>query len=84
MAIRIQLRRDTALNWTTVNPILAEGEVGLELDTDKFKIGNGLDPWVLLPYGGLQGPAGESLINIDGGGPDEIFSTTSVLDSGGV
>lgn len=41
MAIRIQLRRDIASNWTTNNPILLPGEVGIETDTLKFKIGNG-------------------------------------------
>jgi hypothetical protein len=41
MAIRIQLRRDITTNWTTNNPILLPGEIGLETDTLKFKIGNG-------------------------------------------
>jgi hypothetical protein len=41
MAIRIQLRRDTTTNWTTNNPILLPGEIGVETDTLKFKIGNG-------------------------------------------
>jgi hypothetical protein len=39
MAIRIQLRRDTASNWTTNNPLLYPGEMGIETDTGKFKIG---------------------------------------------
>jgi hypothetical protein len=39
MAVRIQLRRDTASNWSTNNPILRPGEVGIETDTLKFKIG---------------------------------------------
>jgi hypothetical protein len=41
MAIRIQLRRDTAANWVTNNPTLREGELGIETDTLKIKIGNG-------------------------------------------
>lgn len=41
MAVRIQLRRDTAANWTSVNPTLLSGEIGIETDTLKFKIGNG-------------------------------------------
>lgn len=41
MAIRIQLRRDISSNWTTNNPILLPGEIGVETDTLKFKIGNG-------------------------------------------
>ena len=39
MAVRIQLRRDTAYNWTTNNPMLYPGEVGLETDTLQFKVG---------------------------------------------
>jgi hypothetical protein len=39
MAVRIQLRRDTSTNWTTNNPVLYPGEVGLETDTLKFKVG---------------------------------------------
>jgi hypothetical protein len=41
MAIRIQLRRDTAANWVSSNPTLREGELGIETDTLKIKIGNG-------------------------------------------
>ena len=40
-ALRIQLRRDTAANWVSNNPILLPGELGIETDTLKFKIGNG-------------------------------------------
>lgn len=48
---RLQFRRGTAAEWTTGNPVLAPGEVGLELDTGKFKIGNGLIDWDSLDYG---------------------------------
>lgn len=41
MATRILLRRDTALNWISNNPLLLSGEIGIEIDTLKFKIGNG-------------------------------------------
>ena len=47
---KIQLRHDTAANWTSVNPILLEGEVGLELDTGKSKVGDGSTAWNSLPY----------------------------------
>jgi hypothetical protein len=60
MAARIQFRRGTAQQWTTSNPTLAEGELGLETDTGKFKIGNGSSRWVSLNYGGLPGPSGPS------------------------
>lgn len=50
MANKIQLRNDTAANWTSVNPILAQGEFGWESDTRKFKIGNGTSTWSALSY----------------------------------
>jgi len=45
MAIKIQLRRDLSTNWTLNNPLLLSGEIGIETDTLKFKIGNGSDRW---------------------------------------
>ena len=48
MADQIQLRRDTAANWTSANPILASGEFGLETDTDQFKVGDGTAAWTSL------------------------------------
>lgn len=50
MADRIQLRRDTAANWTSANPVLAQGELGIETDTSKFKVGNGSAAWSALGY----------------------------------
>lgn len=50
MAYQIQLRRDTAADWTSIDPILAQGELGLETDTDFLKVGNGIDAWTALPY----------------------------------
>ena len=56
--IQLQFRRDTSLNWQQTNPLLASGEMGIELDTHTFKIGDGTLRWNSLPYGGLQGPPG--------------------------
>jgi hypothetical protein len=50
MAVEIQFRRDTAANWTANNPTLASGEVGLESDTNAYKVGNGTGSWTSLPY----------------------------------
>lgn len=52
--IRIQLRNDTAENWTAQNPILLKGEMGVEIDTGKTKIGNGTDNWKTLKYSGVD------------------------------
>lgn len=46
----IQVRSDTSSNWTSVNPILATGEIGFESNTGKFKIGTGSTAWSSLPY----------------------------------
>jgi hypothetical protein len=54
----VQLRHGLAIEWTTVNPTLAIGELGYETDSQLFKIGNGVDDWQTLPYGGLQGDTG--------------------------
>ena len=53
MAAIIQFRRDTASNWTTNDPTLAEGEIGYESDNERYKIGNGSTAWTGLGYGGL-------------------------------
>ena len=50
MADRIQIRRDTAANWASANPVLAVGEQGYETDTGKMKIGNGSSTWNTLSY----------------------------------
>ena len=60
MAIRIQLRRDTAANWVSSNPVLRQGEIGIETDTLQMKLGNGTNTWTqitaymnLVPDGNL-------------------------------
>jgi hypothetical protein len=51
MALRkIKLRGDVAADWTSVNPVLALREVGLETDTRKHKIGDGVTAWSSLAY----------------------------------
>jgi len=50
MAVKIQLRRDTASNWTAANTVLALGEPGVETDTLKLKVGDGITAWTSLAY----------------------------------
>ena len=50
MADRIQLRQDTGANWTSNDPILAQGEFGLETDTGFLKLGDGSSVWTSLAY----------------------------------
>lgn len=54
--VHFELRRDTAAQWSSMNPILLEGEPGFETDTNKLKIGDGFTSWNSLAYFG-----GESL-----------------------
>jgi hypothetical protein len=46
----IKFRRGDAALWVTRNPVLYSGEPGVESDTGKFKIGDGVTPWTGLPY----------------------------------
>ena len=50
MAVRYQVRRDTAANWTSNDPTLADGEFGYETDTNKLKVGDGSTAWSSLAY----------------------------------
>lgn len=45
MASTIQLRRGTAAEWTSANPVLAIGELGLITDLQSFKVGDGVTAW---------------------------------------
>jgi hypothetical protein len=53
MAVKLQLRRDTSTNWASVNPTLSAGELGVETNTGKLKVGTGIATWNSLPYVGL-------------------------------
>ena len=79
VALKILLRNDTAENWTTANPILGQGEMGIEIDTQKFKFGDGVTPWILLPYGsGSNYIAGNGIVLND----NEISLDDLILNCG--
>ena len=63
MTTQLQIRNDTAANWTSSNPTLLAGEIGFETDTKKLKIGSGVAAWTALSYA----PSGV-----------EIFTATTV------
>ncbi len=48
----IRIRRDSIANWEAEDPVLAEGEPGLETDTGKLKFGDGISAWTMLSYAG--------------------------------
>lgn len=47
---KVQLRRATSAQWTSANTVLKNAEPAIETDTGKFKVGDGITPWILLPY----------------------------------
>ena len=48
--VKVKHRYDTASNWTTNNPVLLAGELGIESDTKKIKVGDGVNTWASLDY----------------------------------
>jgi hypothetical protein len=50
VAVHIQLRRGLADSWWDTNPLLAEGEIGIEIDTGLIKVGDGINNWRDLSY----------------------------------
>ena len=47
---RFKLRNGTAAAWTAANPVLLAGEMGIETDTRRYKIGDGSTAWSSLSY----------------------------------
>jgi hypothetical protein len=75
----IQHKRTTAAQWTILNPVLADGEMGIETDTRQFKFGNGVTAWSGLNYGGSSAGG-----NVDGGVSDSIYGGIPIIDGGGI
>ena len=50
MAVTIKLKRGTAAQWAAANTVLEEGELGLETDSGKIKVGDGITAWNTQPY----------------------------------
>ena len=90
MAVKIQMRRDTAAAWTAANPTLAAGEMGLETDTTYYKIGTGSTAWTSLAYGTIAGvPSSNSITSamivdgtiIAGDIASDAITTAKILDA---
>jgi hypothetical protein len=70
----IKHRRGTAAQWTSANPVLGAGEMGVETDTQKFKFGNGTTTWASLGYGvGVNDPSGTTVTWTNVSGKPETF-----------
>lgn len=77
---KILLRNDTAAKWTSENPVLSKGELGIEIDTNKFKIGDGAKTWTQLSYAGTVVAASSTNGHITIDGTD---TTVYTLPTGG-
>lgn len=73
----IKLRRDVSWDWDAKNPILDDGEPGVETNTRRFKIGDGYSLWSELPYFTPLAPDGASdetiLAHINAALPHPIY-----------
>lgn len=71
---RLLCASDHSANWSADNPVLLKGELGLETDTRRVKIGNGVGTWNSLSYVGVTLPT-----NADQIWYNDRTSTTSRL-----
>ena len=63
----IKIRRDTDAKWVAENPILAEGELGIAIDTLVYKVGDGSTPWVDLAEVGVSHSDRSKLVDLNAG-----------------
>lgn len=77
----LQIRRDTAADWSSGNPTLASAEIGFETDTNLIKFGNGTTAWNSLPYFSAGSvPAGEINTMSSVGSYNSIYYQKSGVD----
>ena len=72
---RIVPRNGTAATWAEVNPVLLKGEIGVEVDTRRFKFGDGLTAWNELSYADAGNTLSEDLGKIN-----EMLKAGATLD----
>lgn len=58
---RVKQKYDTSANWTSANPVLLAGEIGIESNTGKFKFGDGSTAWNSIDYAGGTSGTGSSV-----------------------
>lgn len=82
MSLQIQFRHGTAASWTSTNPTLSQGEVGVETDTGQIKFGDGTTVWTSLAYNSVTGATQTQPYRSFGDGSDgnvTISSGTTTL-----
>ncbi len=67
----IRLKRGLAESWKTIDPVLAPGEAGVEIDTGQIKIGDGVSSYNGLPYVGSGSQALQ--LHIDSLTPHPVY-----------
>lgn len=85
MATKIQLRRGTATQWTSSDPTLSSGELGIETDSGKVKVGDGATAWSSLAYfGNLEelNNVGDVVITSAASGEVLQYNGTNWVNSG--
>jgi hypothetical protein len=80
--MRIKFRRYTWAEFQTDNPILADGEPAFETDTGQTKIGDGVTPWIYLPYTPWDGPGTIAYAENRTGTVTSFSSTSPVFVTG--
>jgi len=83
--VKMAQRRDTAANWTSANPTLLAGEIGIESDTSKIKLGTGSTAWTSLSYTPWSQVSAYPLVNADIASAAAIaYSKLATLTSGNI
>lgn len=60
--IKVLFDRKDAAEWQRLNPVIDDGELVVELDTHRLKVGDGKSNYNDLPY--YEGPQGESITKV--------------------
>ena len=84
MATQFKLRRDTAANWSSANPVLAQGELGVDTTNNKIRLGDGSTAWnSLTAYPALTSAEQAALVagKLRAGGTSGGTATTVFIQS---
>ena len=76
----IQIRKGTATQWSSPNPVLVSGEPGFDTTNNLLKIGDGSTAWNSLASANLSSPTLTGTVTISGG--QIAFPATANLSAG--
>lgn len=85
MAVLIQVRRGTSAEWTASDPVLAEGEIGLDTTLNNIKMGDGTTAWSSLSFLAVSPQSltdhENDTTNVHGIADTSLLATTSYVDT---